>query len=137
MGRKGQLPLPEKNSEDPSCDNWHPPGCQNYRSETGCICGKKCRFRQVAAEEKPCKKPKKGGATGSLAIVKEFLQFRCVSQDPCEHLWIWQRDLDLRDGESRMSNTAFQEVLIMTVHTCCAKQQRGCAHLKNGLTHAL
>ena len=68
-----------KNSEDPSCDYWHPLACENYKSETGCICGKKCHFRHVAAEEKPCKKSKKGGAKGSVAILKEFLQLGCVS----------------------------------------------------------
>ena len=38
---------------------WHPPVCQNYKSETGCINGRKCFFRHVEADEKPSPKPKK------------------------------------------------------------------------------
>ena len=56
--------------------------CQNYRSESRCTCGDKCRFRHVVeAEEKPSKKSKKGGAKGSVALLKEFTQLGCVSQD--------------------------------------------------------
>ena len=38
--------------ENPSCKFWHPLVCQNYKSETGCINGKKCYFRHVEAEGK-------------------------------------------------------------------------------------
>ena len=60
---------------------WHPPVCQNYKSETGCKFGRTCFFRHVEAEGKPYKKSKKGGAKGSAAILKEFLQLGCASQD--------------------------------------------------------
>ena len=30
----------------PSCDYWHPPACQNYKSESGCKFGEKCTIRQ-------------------------------------------------------------------------------------------
>ena len=66
---------------NPSCKFWHLPVCQNYKSEKGCICGDKCHFRHVEAEEKPKQKSKKGGAKGSVAILKESTQFVCVSQD--------------------------------------------------------
>ena len=62
---------------------WHPPVCQNYKSETGCICGRKFFFRHVEAEEKPSKKSKKDGAKGSVALLKESTQVGCVSQDSC------------------------------------------------------
>ena len=39
------------------------------------------RFRHVEAEEKPSKKSKKGGAKGSVALLKESAQLGCVSQD--------------------------------------------------------
>ena len=55
--------------------------CQNYKSETGCICGEKCRFRHVEAEERPSKKTKKGGAKGSVALSKESPKLGRVSQD--------------------------------------------------------
>ena len=38
-------------------------------------------FDIVEAEEKPSKKSKKGGAKGSVALLKESTQFGCVSQD--------------------------------------------------------
>ena len=44
-GSRGQSPWEgrdrfhrrNKNCEDPSCNYWHPPARQNYKSETGCI----------------------------------------------------------------------------------------------------
>ena len=59
----------------------HPPVCQNFEPDAGCIYGKRCRFRLVEAEEKPSKKSKKGGAQGSDALLKEYFQSGCVSQD--------------------------------------------------------
>ena len=38
-------------------------------------------FRHVEAEERPSKKSKKGGAKGSVALLKESTQLGCVSQD--------------------------------------------------------
>ena len=40
----------------------------------------KCRFRHVEEYVKPNKKSKKGGAKGSVAILKESTQWGCVSQ---------------------------------------------------------
>ena len=60
-----------------SCKFWHPSVCQNYKSETG----RTCFFRHVEAEEKPNNRSKKGGAKGSVAILKESTQMGCVSQD--------------------------------------------------------
>ena len=54
------------------------PLCQNYKSETGCIYGRKCFFRHCEAEEKPSKK---GGAKGLVALLMESTQLVCVSQD--------------------------------------------------------
>ena len=67
--------------KNPSCKFWHPPACQNYQSETGCIYGNKCYFRHVEADETPSKKSKKDGAKGSVALLKESTQLGCVSQD--------------------------------------------------------
>ena len=39
------------------------------------------RFRHVEAEGKHNKKSKKGAAKGSVAILKEYIQVGCVSQD--------------------------------------------------------
>ena len=65
-----------------SCSYGHPLVCQNYRSETGCKCGKFCDFRHVDAEEKkPSKKSKKGSVIGSVGSLKETIQLGCVSQD--------------------------------------------------------
>ena len=55
-----------------SCNYWHPPVCQDYKSETGCMYGNKCFFRHVEAEEKPSKKSKKGGAKGSVALLRSL-----------------------------------------------------------------
>ena len=78
---KGRFPCQSKDCEDPSCDHWHPPVCQNYKFETGCSCVINCRCRHVEAEEKPHKKPKTCGAEGSVASLKESFQLGCVSQN--------------------------------------------------------
>ena len=57
------------------------PMCQNYKSDKGCIFGDKCHFRHVEAEDMPSKNSKKGGAKGSVAILRESVQLGCVSQD--------------------------------------------------------
>ena len=55
--------------------------CLKYKSEKGCVHGDRCHFRHVEAERKPNKKSKKGGAKGSVAILKESKILGCVSQD--------------------------------------------------------
>ena len=62
--------MPLQNVSKKACRFWHPPVCQNYKSETGCINGRKCFFRHVEAEEKPSNKSKKGDAKGSVALLK-------------------------------------------------------------------
>ena len=64
-----------------SCKFGHPPVCQNYKSDTGCIFGRTCFFRPVEAEEKPSKKSTKDGAKGSVPLLKESTHLGCVSQD--------------------------------------------------------
>ena len=67
--------------KNPSCKFWHPPVCLNYKSERGCVHGDTCHVRHVEAEGKPNKKSKKGGANGSVAILKESIQLGSVFQD--------------------------------------------------------
>ena len=45
-----------------------------------CKYGRTCFFRHVEAEEKPSKKSKKGGAKGSVELLKESTQLGCVSE---------------------------------------------------------
>ena len=78
---KGEIPCRFKFCKNPSCRFWHPPVCLNYKYEKGCVYGDKCRFRHVEAHVKPNKKSKKGGAKGSVAILKDSIQLGCVSQD--------------------------------------------------------
>ena len=55
--------------------------CLNYKSEKGSVYGDKCHFRHVEAEGKPRKRSKKGGAKGSVAMLKESTHLGCASQD--------------------------------------------------------
>ena len=80
--KRSRIPCRYRKCYNPSCHYWRPPPvCQNYKSETGCIYGNRCCFRHVEADEKPNKKSKKGGAKGSVALLKESIQLGCVSQD--------------------------------------------------------
>ena len=36
-----------------SCENWHPPKCQFYKSETGGKTGDKCLFPDYKVDEQP------------------------------------------------------------------------------------
>ena len=64
-----------------SCDFWYSPVCPNFKSESGCKYGDKCKLLHIEAGGQPSKKPKKGGAQGSVALLKETIQLDCVSQD--------------------------------------------------------
>ena len=62
--------------------NWHPPVCLNYKSESACTHGDKCRFRHVEANRQPSKKQKKsGGKRNSCLTNGVFIHLGCVSQD--------------------------------------------------------
>ena len=77
-GEEQQSSQGSGNKQENSCR--FPPVCLNYKSEKGCVHGDKGHFRHVEAEGKPNKKSKKGGAKGSVAILKESIQLGCVSQ---------------------------------------------------------
>ena len=98
--KRMKIPCRFKFCTKPSCSLWHPPVCQNYKSEKGCVYGDKCHFRHVEAEGKPNKRSKKGGAKGSVAILKESIQLGCVSQDS------YQRNSILREVGKLGSNHA-------------------------------
>ena len=57
-------------------------------------------FRYVEAEEKPSNKSKKGGAKGSVALLKESTQLGCVSQDR-ENLF------HVKEGKSGSNHTVY------------------------------
>ena len=38
-----------------SCEYWHPPECQSYKTETGCKAGDKCQFPPHKVDEQPKK----------------------------------------------------------------------------------
>ena len=48
--KRSQIVCRHKNCSNPSCLFWHPPVCQNYKSEKRCVYGDKCHFRHVEAE---------------------------------------------------------------------------------------
>ena len=82
-GRKGQQG--PKNffkgkCTNPSCDCWHPPLRQNYKSVLVCKYGDKCQFTHTEVDGRPRKKSKKGGEQGSVTLLKESFQLGCVSQ---------------------------------------------------------
>ena len=56
---KSETPCRFKFCKNPSWKFWHPPVCQNYKSEKGCIFGDKCHFRHVETEGKPNKNQRK------------------------------------------------------------------------------
>ena len=78
--------------KNPSYKCWHPPVCQDYKSKTGCIFGRKCFFRHVEADGQPSKKSKKGGAKGSVAFLMEVCTLGlCVSRFLSEKIYSMER----------------------------------------------
>ena len=59
------------NRMNPLSDNWHPPICQNYKTESGCTFGENCIFRHNEVDSQPNKKPNKSGGKGSVALLSE------------------------------------------------------------------
>ena len=70
----------EGNYTNPSCDYWHPPACQSYKSESGCKFGDTCLSE---ADRQLSKKSKKSGGKDRLLDEKgsEQQEQGCVSQD--------------------------------------------------------
>ena len=76
----------------PSCIFWHSPVCFNYKSESGCTCGEKCRL--------PSKKPKKSGVKRPVDLLKESIQMSCVSQDSHPKNSILRKEGKLRSNHA-------------------------------------
>ena len=72
VDKRNKIPCQWRNCTNPSCSYKHSPVCQSCISEAGCRYGRNCYFRHVELEEKPNKKSKKGGAKGSVAMLKEL-----------------------------------------------------------------
>ena len=99
--------------------------CLNYKSETGCACGKECRFRHVEAVEKPSKKWNQGHLAPqkireregpSLGVIQkceshernpcasrfeERTQGDTVHKERCAHKAAW----DLAENVQKLTNT--------------------------------
>ena len=71
----------------PSCNCWHPPVCLNYKSESRCTCGEKCRVRHVEADGQPSKKSKKSGCERISGLIKGVCtRVSCVSRFSSEKI---------------------------------------------------
>ena len=77
-----------------------PPVCLNYKPESGCNYGDKCRFRHVEVDVQPSKKLKKSGVKGSVALIKDSKQLGCVSQDSHPRKSIRRKDGKLRSNDA-------------------------------------
>ena len=56
------------NCTNPSCDSWHPPACQNYKSESECEVCKTCVFMHKEVVSHPSKNAMKSGGKGSVVF---------------------------------------------------------------------
>ena len=52
---------------NPSCDYWHPPVCQNYKSDSGCKFGDKCMIRHDETESQSSKR-RRGGEVNTFGL---------------------------------------------------------------------
>ena len=92
--------------------------CQDNISQAGCRRGNTCFFRHVELAEKPNKKSKKDGAKGSVAILKELAQMKCVSQDLHPKKTILRKER--QEGTHARKERVHSEVLFRSVRSLCA-----------------
>ena len=80
--RRRQIPLPKNLWKKKTlCNHWHPSESKITSLAQDAFFGKRCRLRHVEAEEQSSKKSKKGGVKGSVALLREYILFGCVSRD--------------------------------------------------------
>ena len=72
----------KRSCTNPPCNYWHPPVCQNYKSEAGYKVGDKwSNQRQTEADRRPSEKSKKSCGKRSAALFKESKQLGCTFRD--------------------------------------------------------
>ena len=122
---------------DPSCDYWHPPVCQNYKSVSGSKFGDKCLFRHTVADGQHSKKSKKSCGKGSVALLKESKLLECGSQDCPQKVYSlrsWKNGIESRhhilqghvaphqiSGEKRSIARSHAKVRTSRAQSVCAK----------------
>ena len=71
-GTRGRIPCRDflkGTCMNSSCNHWHPPVCLNYKSLTGCACGKKSADSDMFRRRRsPAKQSKKSDGKGSVAL---------------------------------------------------------------------
>ena len=94
-GKRNQRPCKDDISgkcTNPSCDFWHP-YVKNYKTQSGCRFGEKCKHREV--DSQPNKKPKKTGGKNSKQEGRQNSwdqSSSCNSQkEPSRHMKIRER----------------------------------------------
>ena len=112
-GLKGRKPCQnflKGNCTESPYDFWHPPVCLNHKSESGCTYGDKCNFLHPEAVGQPSKMSEKGGAKGSVALLKETIHLGVSHDSP-------QRKSILRENEKLGSNhtVKFSKVTVRRV----------------------
>ena len=78
---KSEIPCWFKFCTSASCKFWHPSVSLNFRPEKDVYTATNATPDMLRQKESPAKKSKKGGAKGSVAMLKESIQLGCVSQD--------------------------------------------------------
>ena len=86
---------------NPSCNFWHPPVCLNYKSESGCKHGDKCRLRHTEVDGQPSKKSKKSGVKGFSGFIEGVsIHLGCVAQDSYPRKYILREAGNLRSNHT-------------------------------------
>ena len=83
-GRMARLPCKDflkGTCTTPFCENWHPPECLFYKSESGCRFGEKCSYAHRQVDEQPGKRSRKNGDKSAVAMLKITRQLGCVLHD--------------------------------------------------------
>ena len=83
-----------------SCEYWHPPECQFYKTETGCKAGDKCLFPHHEVEEQPHKKPQKNDHSRGMSRTGGGGPTMVPNLHVCKHFFLF--GWHVQEGEGRI-----------------------------------
>ena len=81
VDNRKKIPCQWRNCTNPSCGYRHPPECQNYISQIGCIYGKTCFFDMLSWRRNPTRSRRKEVRMDQLQVREAHLSSDKVSAD--------------------------------------------------------
>ena len=92
------------------CDDWHPPECHFYKSESGCKFGEKCSFAHRQVEGQPKQKSRKNGDKSAVATFEKCTTVGLRISGHAQESWYQFDEYDSQKPRSIMQTCEKTEV---------------------------